>query len=75
MDAYCDALSTIKKLGYICDTLLYLADFQSKLFSRRSNKSLTYNYIERGADVESAPLFLFYCYPNLMRMATASGDT
>ena len=44
--------------------------------SRRSNKSLTYNHIERGADVdESAPLFLFYCYPNLMRMATASGDT
>ena len=75
MDAYCYALSTIKKMGYICDTLLYLIDFQSKLFSRRSNKSLTYNHIERGADVESAPLFLFYCYPNLMRMATASGDT
>ena len=75
MDAYCYALSTIKKLGYICDTLLYLTDFQSQLFLRRSNKSLTYNHIERGADVESAPLFLFYCYPNLMRMATASGDT
>lgn len=75
MDAYCYALSTIKKLGYICDTLLYLTDFQPQLFLRRSNKSLTYNYIERGADVESAPLFLFHCYPNLMRMATASGDT
>ena len=38
MDAYCYALSTIKKLGYICDTLLYLTDFQPQLFSRRSNK-------------------------------------
>ena len=75
MDTYHHVLSVIKKLGYICDTLLYLTDFQPQLFSRRSNKSLTYNYIERGADVESAPLFLFYCYPNLMRMATASGDT
>ncbi len=35
MDAYCYALSTIKKLGYICDTLLYLADFQPQLFLRR----------------------------------------
>ena len=59
MDAYCYALSTIKKLGYICDTLLYLTDFQPQLFSRRSNKSLTYNHIARGADVESAPLFYF----------------
>ena len=38
MDAYCYALSTIKKLGYICDTLLYLTDFQPQLFSRRLNK-------------------------------------
>ena len=35
MDAYCYALSTIKKLGYICDTLLYLTDFQPQLFLRR----------------------------------------
>ena len=75
MDTYHHVLSVIKKLGYICDTLLYLTDFQLQLFLRRSNKSLTYKHIERGADVESAPLFLFYCYPNLMRMATASGDT
>ena len=38
MDAYSYVLSAIKKLGYICDTLLYLIDFQSKLFSRRSSK-------------------------------------
>ena len=38
MDAYCYALSTIKKLGYICDTLLYLTDFQPQLFSRRLSK-------------------------------------
>ncbi len=64
MDAYCYALSTIKKLGYICDTLLYLTDFQPQLFSRRSNKSLTYNHIERGADVdESAPLFFILLLP------------
>ena len=75
MDAYLHVISVIKKLGYICDTSPYLIDYQYRLFSRRSNKSLNYNYIERGADVESAPLFLFYCYPNLMRMATASGDT
>jgi hypothetical protein len=39
MDAYCYALSTIKKLGYICDTLLYLTDYQYRLFSRRSSKN------------------------------------
>ena len=38
MDAYCYALSTIKKLGYICDTLLYLTDFQPQLFLRRLSK-------------------------------------
>ena len=38
MDAYSYILSAIKKLGYICDTLLYLIDLQSKLFSRRSSK-------------------------------------
>ena len=31
MDAYCYALSTIKKLGYICDTLLYLTDYQARI--------------------------------------------
>ena len=75
MDAYSYVLSAIKNLGYICDTSPYLIDYQYGLFLRRSNKSLTYKHIERGADVESAPLFLLYCYPNLMRMATASGDT
>ena len=35
MDAYCYALSVIKKLGYICDTLSYLIDYQQGLFSRR----------------------------------------
>ena len=52
MDAYCYALSTIKKLGYICDTLLYLIDFQSKLFSRRSSKrevTLIYNKLKGDA--------------------------
>ena len=39
MDAYCYALSTIKKLGYICDTLLYLTDFQPQLFLRRLSKT------------------------------------
>ena len=45
MDAYCYALSTIKKLGYICDTLLYLTDFQPQLFLRRSSncKQITTN--------------------------------
>ena len=38
MDAYCYALSVIKKLGYICDTLSYLIDYQQGLFSRRSSK-------------------------------------
>ena len=39
MDAYCYALSTIKKLGYICDTLLYLTDFQPQLFLKKSNET------------------------------------
>ena len=43
MDAYCYALTTIKKLGYICDTLLYLTDFQPQLFLRRSSRLLIYN--------------------------------
>ena len=41
MDTYHHVLSVIKKLGYICDTLLYLIDLQSKLFLRRSNKVQT----------------------------------
>lgn len=56
MDAYCYALSTIKKLGYICDTLLYLTDFQPQLFSRRSSKSLIFNILI-GAQL------LFNCAP------------
>ena len=63
MDAYCYALSTIKKLGYICDTLLYLTDFQPQLFLRRLSKSQIYNYKERGADLMSAPLILFRTLP------------
>ena len=51
MDAYCYALSTIKKLGYICDTLLYLTDFQPQLFSRRSNKKLNHHREEMQAHV------------------------
>ena len=39
MDAYCYALSTIKKFGYICDTLLYLTDFQPQLFLKKSNET------------------------------------
>ena len=47
MDAYCYALSTIKKLGYICDILPYLTDYQYELFSRRSNK-LQVKYFQIG---------------------------
>ena len=38
MDTYHHVLSVIKKLGYICDTLLYLTDFQPQLFSRKLSK-------------------------------------
>ena len=38
MDAYLHVISVIKKLGYICDTLLYLIDLQYKLFLRRVSK-------------------------------------
>ncbi len=38
MDAYSYVLSAIKNLGYICDTLSYLIDYQQGLFSRRSSK-------------------------------------
>ena len=63
MDTYHHVLSVIKKLGYICDTSPYLIDYQCRLSLRRSNKSLTYNHIERGADVESAPLFFILLLP------------
>ena len=52
MDAYLHVISVIKKLGYICDTLPYLIDYQSKLFSRRSNKrevTLIYNKLKGDA--------------------------
>ena len=35
MDAYLHVISVIKKLGYICDTLPYLIDYQQGLFLRR----------------------------------------
>lgn len=38
MDAYSYVLSAIKKLGYICDALPYLTDYQQGLFSRRLNE-------------------------------------
>ena len=38
MDTYHHVLSVIKKLGYICDTSLYLTDYQYGLFSRRWSK-------------------------------------
>ena len=52
MDAYCYALSTIKKLGYICDTSPYLIDYQQGLFSKRSSKrevTLIYNKLKGDA--------------------------
>ena len=39
MDAYSYVLSAIKNLGYICDTLPYLIDYQYGLFSRRLSKT------------------------------------
>ena len=39
MDAYSYVLSVIKKLGYICDTLPYLIDYQQGLFSRKLNEN------------------------------------
>ena len=65
MDAYCYALSTIKKLGYICDTLLYLTDFQSQLFLRRlSNcKQITTNKSIKKEGVRT--LFFIFLLPRL----------
>ena len=37
MDTYHHVLSVIKKLGYICDTSLYISDYQYGLFLRRLN--------------------------------------